>query len=136
MIVVVIEVRLPRVVLAPHRNPVELWKRLMMLHVHIMPHHHSLDGTDEPFGPPGIRRVTTWSWQALFQCFGDTGGRLLVVVVEVVDHQMLMALHTWIYTTEVMLSPEGSRLYTPSSFSPDSSGPDAISTAGSRLESG
>ena len=28
-----------------------------------------------------------------------------------------MALHTWIYITEVMLSPEGPRLYTPLSFS-------------------
>ena len=30
-----------------------------------------------------------------------------------------MALHTWIYITEVMLSPEGPRLYTPLGFSPN-----------------
>ena len=66
--------QLPPVILAPRRNPMELWKRLVMLPVHIMSHHHSLDGTDEPFGPPGIRRVTTWTWEALFQRFGDVEG--------------------------------------------------------------
>ena len=35
---------------------------------------------------------------------------------------LLEALHTWIYITEVMLSPEGPRLYTPLSFSLDPTG--------------
>ena len=35
---------------------------------------------------------------------------------------ILEALHTWIYITEVMLSPEGPRLYTPLSFSLDPTG--------------
>ena len=35
---------------------------------------------------------------------------------------LLEALHIWIYITEVILSPEGPRLYTPLSFSLDPTG--------------
>ena len=42
-------------------------------HVIIREGYHSLDDAGSPFGCPGIRRVTMWTWKA-FQRFGDVEG--------------------------------------------------------------